>query len=226
MARVLIVEDDPAMSDVLNNYMQFEQHQVECASNGADGLQLLQGNSFDLAIVDWTLPSLSGVELVRRYRSGGGKAMILMLTGRNAVQEKSLGLESGADDYLTKPFHTDELTARVRALLRRLSTYSSDDTLRCGELTLNLNQHTTTVNDAELNLIPKEFAVLEMLMRYPGRVFTLEEIIARIWENEEAGSIDAVRTHVKNLRKKISVATEHEYIETVHGIGYKVRAKK
>lgn len=226
MARILIIEDDEAMSDVLNNYMQYEQHHVACVDNGADGLQLLQSGPFDLAIVDWTLPGLSGIDLVRRYRSGGGKSMILMLTGRNAVQEKFLGLESGADDYLTKPFHTDELTARVRALLRRLSTYSADDTLKCDGLELNLNQRVAVVGDNELSLIPKEFSVLEILMRYPGRVFTLEEIMARVWQSEDGGSIDAVRTHVKNLRKKISAATDQEYIETVHGIGYKLRAKK
>ncbi|HEY9788230.1 MAG TPA: response regulator transcription factor [Candidatus Obscuribacterales bacterium] len=225
MARILIVEDDAAMADMLSNYLSFDQHSVETTDNGEDGLYLIESNSFDLAIIDWRLPKLNGVELCKRFRANGGTTMILMLTGRDSVAEKAQGLDAGADDYLTKPFHIDELTARVRALLRRLSGYSADNSLRAGNVKLNLTQHTVSVNEKSLDLIPKEFAILEMLMRYPGRVFTIDEIIMRVWKNEDAGSADAVRTHIKNIRKKISNVNESDPIETVHGIGYKFSAK-
>lgn len=226
MARILIVEDDSAIAEMVEEYLGFEHHSVEISDNGSDGLYLLQTNTFDLAIVDWNLPKLSGVDLCKRYRGEGGKAMVLILTGRGSVTEKTVGLDSGADDYLTKPFHIDELMSRVKALLRRAASYSQDNSLKVGGLTLNLTQHNVSVNGEDVELIPKEFAILEMLVRYPGRVFTTDEIIYRVWKSDEEASIDALRTHIKNLRKKLAKVSDESFVETVHGIGYKFMKPK
>ncbi len=225
MAKILVVEDDQEMSLMLSNCLMFEHYVVEAALNGTDGLYMLQCYTYDLAIVDWQLPGMTGIELCQKFRSGGGTTPILMLTGKTQVSDKATGLDSGADDYLVKPFHLQELTARVRALLRRAGASSTSNVLKAGDMSLDPTQHQVTVQGKDLQLIPKEFAILELLMRYPGKVFGAEEIVYRVWKADESGSPEAVRTHIKNLRKKLADMHAASTIETVHGVGYKFAAK-
>lgn len=222
MAKVLLIEDDEAMLLMLTNCLESDHFIVESADNGADGLHQLQLFDFDLAVIDWNLPEISGVEICRRFRESGGKIPILMLTGKGLPSEKVAGLDSGADDYLTKPFHIDEFKARVRALLRRVIG-TNDSILRFANLAMDLSKYYVALdNGAELKLIPKEFALLEIFLRSPDKVLRPEELIAKAWKSNEAPSLDAVRQHIKNLRRKLEGIPLAPTIETYHGVGYKL----
>jgi DNA-binding response OmpR family regulator len=219
MAKILIIEDDQDLCNVVADSLGFEHYLVETSFDGEMGFSLLRMNTYDLAIIDWDLPTISGVEICRRYRSNGGLAPILMLTGKAATADKVAGLDAGADDYLTKPFELEELGARVKALLRRVEGRLGGDTLRLGDIVLEPNNFRVTRNGEEIRLIPKEFAIIELLMRHPGKVFSAEAIISKVWEIGESPSNEVVRTHIKNLRKKLG---GEDVVHTVHGVGYKV----
>jgi DNA-binding response OmpR family regulator len=222
MAKILVVEDEPEIVRNLENLLKIEHYTVETTDNGQDGLYMLETFLYDAAIIDWHLPKLSGVDLCRQYRATGGATPILMLTGKATIHDKKTGLDGGADDYLTKPFHVDEFMARVRALLRRSGRGAPTDKLVVGPLALDAVTHEVALGDTPLKLLPKEFAILELLMRSPGKVFAAEEIVTRVWKSDESGSAEAVRTHIKNLRKKLSAQAAGEKLETVHGVGYKL----
>jgi len=219
MARILIVEDDKDLNRSICQVLNFENYNVEAAMEGTAAYLLLKTQEFDLIILDWDIPNIDGIEICRRYRSNGGKAPVLMLTGKSETVNKIKGLDSGADDYLVKPFDPDELLARIRALLRRGETNTVGNCLVVGDLTLDTQTYEVKKNGTLVKLIPKEFAILELLMRYRGKVFKPEAIIDRIWTAEDSPAPDVVRTHVMNLRKKLG---EESLIQTVHGIGYKI----
>lgn len=223
MARILVVEDDAPLLLVLEESLIGARYQVESCMDGEDGYAYLQDNSFDLAILDWNLPKLTGVEICRRYRAKGGKTLILMLTGKQELGNKVTGLDAGADDYLTKPFDMPELQARVKALLRRTHGGLGQDTLVAGPITLEPANFRVLIDGNEMRLMPKEFAILELLMRYPGRVFSADEIVTRLWDNNEAPNGEVVRSHIKSLRKKLEPA---DPINTVYGLGYKFELKE
>jgi DNA-binding response OmpR family regulator len=169
------------------------------------------------------LPELSGIELCRQYRSRGGTAPVLMLTGKGTISDKESGFDAGADDYLTKPFHMKELSMRLRALLRRATAFTGD-VLRVKDIELEPSNHRATRNGADLNLLPKEFALLEFLMRHPNQVFSAEALLSRVWASETDTTVDAVSTCIKRLRKKIDSEDQPSLIRTVHGVGYKLQA--
>ena len=222
MAKILVVEDDADVSSMIAQSLSFEHYQVENASDGEAAQLMLRLGQYDLIILDWDLPLLSGIEVCKKYRAGGGKMPVLMLTGKTAVAEKVKGLDSGADDYLTKPFSIDELIARVRAMLRRAGDMQTSGNLIYMDLELVPNNFQVTKGGTEVKLIPKEFAILELLMRYQGKVFSPEAILDRIWESSEYPATDVVRTHIMNLRRKVGGAI----IQTVHGIGYRIPPAK
>lgn len=223
MAKILIVEDDEDLLASVSKILRSENHSIEAVSEGDEGLQRLQVYDYDLAILDWGLPGIEGTEICRRYRAGGGQALILMLTGKSSVAEREAGLDSGADDYLSKPFNMRELSARVRALLRRAgSAPSESDLLRIKNIELNTASCKVTKDGVEITLSRKEYALLESFMKNPKRVFSVDVLLRDIWSDTPEASSATVRTHIKTLRKKIDSEDEATLIDTVHGVGYKL----
>lgn len=222
MAKILIVEDDKDLALILSDSLSAQNHLVEVTHDGTDGKERLLFYQFDLVILDWDLPGISGVEICKEFRGRGGNTPILMLTGKGTTPEKEAGLDAGTDDYLTKPFDIKELQARVRALLRRPTGYTTS-VLKAGNVELNPSTFRVTRDGQEVRLLPKEFALLEFLMRHKGQIFSAEAILNRVWSSESDATPESLRTCLKRLRQKIDLPEqEKSVIETVHGAGYRV----
>ncbi len=224
MAKILLVEDDPTVAQAVVDALEFERHLVECFMDGNEGFERLTAFQYDLAVLDWGLPGKQGVDICREYRAKGGKTPILMLTGKGEIENKLAGFDSGADDYLPKPFNLRELLARVKALLRRPEGVHTDVIDVRGHK-LNLNLGKVTVHDREVALLAKEMALLEFLMRHQDRIFTVDELLDRVWQSDSESSEDAVRQCVTRLRKKIDVEGQPSLITTVKGLGYKIDSR-
>lgn len=223
MAKILIVEDDLDISTIISRWLKHENHLVETSKDGQDAYTKLKLNQYDLIILDWMLPKMTGVEVCQKFRAGGGTTPILLLTAKSTIENKETGLDSGADDYLTKPFDLKELSARVRALLRRSGAVASKS-LKVGEITLDAEAHQVQIAETAVALNPKEFALLEFLMRHPNQIFSAEALLSRVWQSDAMASSDTVRAHIKNLRKKLDQDGKTSPISTVHGLGYKIEA--
>lgn len=221
MAKILLVEDDLDLCTTICDRLKAEQHLIEVVHDGKEGADRLRLYSYDFVILDWNLPGMIGPEICREYRHRGGSTPVLMLTGRGEVQDKETGLDAGADDYLTKPFSTRELAARIRAILRRPAAVL-DDCLTEGNVTLNTVKHTVQVAGEPVHLHPKEFAILELLLKNRTQVFSADALLDRLWKSESDATVDSVRTTIKRLRQKIDREGQSSLIKTVHGIGYKV----
>ena len=219
MAKILIIDDDVDLSKRIRDWLVHEKYTVEIANTGADALQLLKSYPYDLVILDWELPDMDGISICRTFRLSGASTPILMLSGRSKVEEKITGLDTGVDDYLTKPFNLKELTSRLRALLRRPPTMPSDE-LKNGTLTMNVNAGQVTRGDEQIHLSPKEFALLEFLMRHPGKVFPSKALLDAVWTAESGAGEDTVRTYVKTLRRKITGEDNYCPLRTMSGLGY------
>lgn len=219
MAKIFIIEDDVPLVGLLSQWLTNEKHVVEYVDNGKEGLEWLRIYECDLVILDINLPGMNGFEVCRLYRDHGGIAPILMLTGRDSLNDKEAGLDLGADDYLTKPFDARELTARVRALLRRPKLHTGG-TLRAGNIELNFANRRVTSNGEVVKLQPMEFALLEFLLRHPNQVFSPEALLNHVWQSGSEASADTLRTYIKTLRRKLEAAGAAGAIETVHGSGY------
>lgn len=227
MANILLIEDDDALAGVVARELAGEGLPVQRAADGRAGLRLFAQCAPDLVVLDWMLPGLNGLEVLRRIRQTSG-AMVLMLTARDAEADLLVGLEVGADDYLTKPFSMPELIARSRALLRRAATIrqfiaadrgGATGTLRSGTLWLDVGAHRAELGATPLNLTPTEFALLALLLRNPGRVFSRAYLLETIWDAAAHDGDRAVDNAVARLRKKL--ADEGRRLETVWGIGYR-----
>jgi len=221
MAKILLVEDDLPLARTVKGWLSLEHHSVETVHNGLQALDTLAVYEYDLIILDWQLPELSGLEVCKQFRARGGLTPILMLTGKSAIAEKEAGLDAGSDDYLTKPFHMKELSARVRAMLRRAARLTSN-VLSAGKLTLDPSNYRVTVNGEEILLQKREFALLEFLMRNPNKVFSAEALLERVWASETDATSYAIRTCMMRLRKKIDSDPESSLIETIKGVGYRL----
>ncbi len=221
MAKVLVIEDEADLSGPIKDWLSREQHLVELAENGIEALEKLAVYKFDLIVLDLMIPGVSGMDVCKRFRSQGGTTPILMLTAKSAVEDKEQGLDAGADDYLTKPFHLKELSARVRALLRR-HTQSSGPELKIGNICLDVLSRKVTLSGEEVHLVPREFSLLEFLMRHANQVFSAEALLDRVWASDTMASPDTIRTYIKILRKKLG--NEGSLIRTVHGVGYKLES--
>jgi DNA-binding response OmpR family regulator len=219
MAKILVVEDDQNLSALIRNLLNVERHVVEVATNGDDAVGMLKVFKYDLVVLDWMLPGKNGNAVCQEYRSRGGATPILMLTAKSSIEEKEAGLDSGADDYLTKPFDPRELMARIRALLRRPQAVSSKE-LTIADLALDTKACKVFKGGQELKLLPKEFSLLELFMRYPNQVFSPDALLERVWTSDSSASFDTVRTYIKTLRKKIDTPNNASIIRTVHGVGY------
>jgi DNA-binding response OmpR family regulator/HPt (histidine-containing phosphotransfer) domain-containing protein len=223
--KILVVEDDQLMVQALNALLSDQTYTVEVASDGASAWQLLQAYAYDLVMLDLTLPQIDGLTLCRRIRDAGEQMPILMLTGREEHHDRALGLDAGADDYVTKPFDPEELLARVRALLRR-SSETKQTLLSWGELHLDPAACQVTWGERSIAFTPKEYALMELFLRHPKRVFSCGSILDHLWNYEETPGEEAVRTHIKGLRQKLKTAkVTPDPIETVYGIGYRLRVR-
>lgn len=222
MAKILVVEDDYSIGVVLLSILEGENHVVDIVRKGEEALAAIKTAVYDLLILDWTLPDLPGVEVCRTLRSSGSNVPILMLTGRGTVQEKAMGLDAGSDDYLVKPFDPIELLARVRALLRRKAAVTTENVLQVGNISLDTLTHQVTKDGLDIELRPKEYALLELLMRHPNQSFSADAILSRLWQSDAATSVDTVRTHVKRLREKLGDNDDNALIVSARYVGYKI----
>lgn len=223
MAKILIVEDDTALAGVVCDWLRKENHVVDHVADGKDGLDRMRFYEYELVVLDLNLPYIDGVEVCRSFRAAGGSARILMLTGRKSIKQKEEGLDAGADDYMTKPYHPRELSARIRALLRR-PTEVAGKQLVVGDLVLDTASGKVTKCGSEITLVPKEFALLEFFMRHKGEVFSQDALLSRIWSSESDASTATVRYHVARLRAKIDDENRRSYINTAHRVGYRFEA--
>jgi len=223
MAKILIVEDDADLRTAVVDWLELEHFTIETAADGRTGLDLMASSAFDLYIFDWDLPGISGIELCRTLRREQSRAPIMILTGKSNISEKEQGLDSGADDYLTKPFNMRELSARIRALLRRTSD-GKTDLLQVRNLILDTQKYKVSKDGQDIHLLPKEFGLLELLMRHPDSVFSTDALIQRVWASDSDATAEAVRTCVKRLRKKLEDEGAQPLIETVHRVGYRLNS--
>lgn len=224
MAKVIIVEDDEALCDTIEEWLKLEHHLSEVIHDGTQALESLKTFEYDLIILDLLLPGLHGIELCKQFRSHGGTTPILILTAKDAINERAEGLDAGADDYLTKPFHPQELLARVRALLRRPSGYLGN-VMTIGKYVIDPNTHRVTKSGEHVALQPMEFALLEFFVRHPNQVFSTEALLQRVWETDADVSLDAIYTCIRRLRQKLQINGEPSLIRTVHGVGYRLEAQ-
>jgi two-component system response regulator RegX3 len=226
MARILVVEDEPTLADAVSYALRGEGHDVEAVGSGEEALDAARRRPFDVLVLDLMLPGVSGIEISRRLR-GESAIPILMLTARDAEVDRVLGLEAGADDYVTKPFSMTELLARVRAILRRreLDAHEAHPTRDIGALHLDLERYEATVDGEPVQLTQSELKLLALLSRDPGRVYSRREIMQHLWESEYIGDARAADLHVSNIRRKIERDPQRpERLVTVRGAGYKLVA--
>jgi DNA-binding response OmpR family regulator len=216
--RLLIVEDNRKLATFLKRALEEEGHIVDVVFDGSQGLDQAQQLNYDALILDWMLPGLDGLALVRQLREVGLSVPALMLTARGEVHERIAGLDAGADDYLTKPFELGELLARVRALARRGGQAPS--TLRIGPLTLDKAERRVVVDGAQLELTPREFSLLAYLMREAGRVVSRTELLTQVWNIAFDPGSNVVDVQIKNIREKL--CAHADLIETVRGVGYRL----
>jgi two-component system response regulator RegX3 len=224
--RILVVEDTEAILDAVTDALAADGFEAEGVTDGAVALQRAQSEPFDLVILDLMLPTLSGTEICRRLRAESA-VPIIMLTARDAEADRVLGLEIGADDYITNPFSEVELLSRVRAILRRreLDRHRESTVRRLGGLTLDLVEHEVMVDGEPVALSPSEYKLLALLAEEPGRVFTRREIMQHLWQSTYVGDERACDAHVSTLRKKIERDPSHpERIVTIPAFGYKLVA--
>ncbi|MDZ4837459.1 MAG: response regulator transcription factor [Candidatus Melainabacteria bacterium] len=219
MAKILVVEDNADLLDNICESLSAHQHNVDQCSDGLSALTYLKTYEYDVIVLDWTLPKVSGIEILKQYRGQGGATPVIMLTGRRDLDDKEVGFDAGADDYLTKPFELRELNMRVGSLLRR-GVKAPTDKMQIADVVLDKQAKRVTKGDTDLKLMPKDFAILELLMSYPDKVFSAEAIIDRIWSTSSDASPDVVRKHINRIRTKIDSDSGESLIRTVHGMGY------
>jgi two-component system OmpR family response regulator len=222
IVRVLIVEDDVRMATAIRRGLRFEGLVVDIATDGEQALRVVSGTDYDAIVLDVMMPGLDGFETCRRLRLDGVWAPLLMLTARDAVEDRVRGLDGGADDYMVKPFSLAELTARLRALVRR-GPVERPTVLEVGDLRLDPGTREVWRGDAEIQLSAREFALLETFMRRPGQVFTQTQLLEAAWDLGYEQRSNVVEVYVRYLREKIDRPFGVSSIETVRGAGYRLR---
>lgn len=224
--RLLLVEDDEHLVDALAEILTDKQHYIaDIAHDGETGWQYIEAAPYDLIVLDVMLPKLNGIQLCQRLRQHGYMTPVLMLTARDTSSDRVMGLDAGADDYVLKPFDLPELLARIRALLRRGNTAVSP-ILQWGDLHLDPSTCLVTYRDRSLHLTPKEYGLLELLLRHQGAILSRATIVDRLWSFDDSPSEETVKVHLKSLRKKLkTVGAPANLVETVYGQGYRLKEK-
>nr|WP_321362150.1 phosphate regulon transcriptional regulator PhoB [uncultured Hyphomonas sp.] len=223
---VLIAEDESAVSELLQYNLKRQDYEVAIANDGEEALLMMEERAPDLLLLDWMLPKVSGIEVCRRVRSGGvnPNLPIIMLTARGEESDRIRGLDTGADDYVTKPFSTTELMARVRAVLRRIRPGLRDDKVIVGDIEIDRVEHRVTRNGNDIHLGPTEFRLLDYFMQHPGRVFSREQLLDTVWGSDVYVELRTVDVHVGRLRKALRQTDGDDPIRTVRSAGYALRA--
>lgn len=223
-ARILIIEDDEAILAFLRRGLAYDGYEVEAAETGQKGLALASGNRPDLVVLDWMLPGMDGLEVCKRLRVSG-KIPILMLTAKDSVSDRVLGLDAGADDYMVKPFNLDELLARIRALLRRTQA-PRQKSYEFADLVLDTGTRRAQRGKRVIDLTAKEYELLELFMRHPRQVLTREMIYDDVWGYDFGGESNIIEVYVRYLRQKLEEAKEPRLLHTVRGMGYVLREEE
>jgi two-component system, OmpR family, response regulator len=226
--RILLIDDDQRLTRLTTSVLEEEGYRVDVAHDGEMGLETALTAVHSVIVLDWMLPNRDGPAICRAIRHAHVMTPILMLTARGQVEDRVVGLDNGADDYLAKPFAFEELLARIRALSRRtLQTVATDPTeLRCGDITLDLHGHTARRSNTALNLTSTEWQLLEYLMRHPGQALTREQIFNQVWEFDSHAQLSMVDVYVSYLRRKLKTSQQPDNpIETVRGVGYRLAVK-
>jgi two-component system response regulator MprA len=222
MARMLVVEDEPNIAEFIRRGLIYKGYEVDVAGTGEEALDLARERPVDLVILDLMLPGMDGIEVCRRLRAAGDVA-IIMLTARDKVGDKVVGLEAGADDYITKPFTFDELLARVRAVLRRRSP-ATEEVLRVGDLVITPASRDVRRGNREVRLTAREYDLLEFLARRAGTVVSKETIFEKVWGYDFEAESDAVKVYISYLRRKLNTEGAVDLIHAVRGVGYILKA--
>jgi len=222
--KVLVIEDDPEMAAYIKGGLAQSDHVVDYAAEGREGLFLAAGGDYDVAIVDRMLPGLEGLALVKTLRGAGVGTPVLFLTTMGGIDDRVEGLNAGADDYLVKPFAFSELLARINALARRPSMATAETVLRVGDLEIDLLKRSVKRNGRLIELQPREFKLLECLMRQAGRVVTRTMLLEQVWDFHFDPKTNIVETHVSRLRAKVDRGFDAELIQTIRGSGYSICA--
>jgi two-component system response regulator MprA len=223
MATVLIVDDDTKLLKMLQRTLLYEGFRVFSATNGNEALAEALAHRPDVVVLDWMMPGLDGLGVLARLRTAGDRTLILMLTARDAVESRVEGLESGADDYLVKPFAPAELLARIHALLRRPGVAAKNQPLAYADLSLDPATRETRRRERAFDLTSKEYDLLHLLMRHPRQVLTREQILQEVWGYDFGGEDNVLEVYIGYLRKKTEAGGESRLIQTVRGVGYVLR---
>lgn len=221
MTNILIAEDDTALAETTQNWLSMHLHKVDVAHDGLEAWKMLEAGSYDVLILDLDLPKLSGIDILRRLRAAKSTVPVLVLTGKEEIEDKERALDEGADDYVTKPFHPRELSARLRALLRRPPT-NENELLSVRNINVDPKLRKVTKGATEVSIQPLEFDLLVFFLRHPNQVFSMEFLLHNVWGSDATVSFEAVYSCIKRLRKKLDSAEEVSIIRTVFGTGYKL----
>ena len=224
--RILVVEDEEALATLLDYNLRRENFDVDIAGDGEEALMKIDEGAPDIVVLDWMLPKTSGIEVCRRIRSKPETRNIpvIMLTARSEEADRIRGLETGADDYMTKPFSTNELIARVRAVLRRIRPGLVEDEVRHGDIRIDRTAHRVWREDKEIHLGPTEFRLLDHLIQHPGRVFSREQLLNAVWGSDVFVEVRTVDVHIGRLRKALNKHNQGDPIRTVRSAGYALDA--
>jgi two-component system response regulator MprA len=223
MEMILIVDDDPRLLKMLRRTLAYEGMHILTAESGQEAIEQASRHAPDVIILDWMMPEMDGIEVIRRLRAHNNKALILMLTARDAIENRVEGLESGADDYLVKPFAPAELVARIHALLRRSQAPGEKKPLSFADLHLDPVTHQVWRDEDQFDLTPTEFDLLHFLMRHPEQVLERQQILSSVWGYDFSGDDNVLEVYVGYLRKKIEAGGRPRLIQTIRGVGYVLR---
>jgi len=220
--KVLVVEDEKQIADFIKKGLSEQGFLVELSANGDEAMAFMYSQVYDAIVLDIMLPGRDGLSILKQFRKKGHTTPVILLTARSELDERIEGLNTGADDYLTKPFYVEELVARLHAVIRRTSDEQMS-LLQAGGVSVNLLTREVKVNGDPVKLTSREFSLLEYMMRNPGRVYTRTQMLEHVWGYDFDPSTNLVDVHIQRLRKKVSPDKENPLIETIRGVGYRVR---
>lgn len=223
--RLLIVEDEKKLCNIIANQMKDAGYSVDKCNDGLEAIDYIESTEYDAIILDIMLPGMDGISILKKIRAAKRHTPVLLLTAKSSIEDKVNGLDSGADDYLSKPFSLEELTARVRVMIRRMGVERVSNDIVCGPLTLDTEKHVAFRSGKEIPLTAKEYNILEYLMHNKGIVLSRDKIEQHIWNYDYEGSSNIIDVYIRTLRNKIDADYEDKLIQTVRGVGYVIKEK-